>query len=1102
MIRRIVLSIVAAFILATMSSAGPLFDDFLNYARMGENSSGNSDEVTLTPDRPLGQTFAVSPGTGEIYRIGVQANSEPDSWGEGEVVTLSLYDSPAKTRKLAAYTIDWQTCRHRGKKHDEKVRILMFPLRAKLSGERSLYYELTMTGGDGKVRFKYDPSGGYKGGSGYQDGKEQSWDLAFETHVKPVADRIANLKAFWEKVINLEHPSLAAVKEAVQAGDYDKAEEEFVKHFQNRMDLYEPALFQPNPDPNYDRTFADLFMSGKLYRTQDKKLVETIPWRVGSYWAPDYVKWGKEYEPDVTGGWHIERTLWGAYSATGDPKYARAGMDMRIQWILDCVPSPRVTGIDLPHDIWNELSAGRGRAPGHLPYVYSRVHEFSGFSTDEKMLYFLNWYENALYCYRSDVGGNWGFQAADVVYSFGRDFPEYALHKDFMSWGAQRLTELSLETVRGDGTENEASIKYHAMCARRLKELMQDYQKGVVKLDEQFVPKLKKYLEGMYDHMAHTLQPNNRVVMCGDAWYEDYSEELAEVGRMINRPDLVWIATQGREGKRPESASRAYTDGGYYIMRSDFGGDGKPYTDARQMFVHNGGWVGSHGHFDLLSIALYGYGRTLLVDPGGMWDSSFPAVWWKSNIHSMLVPNSWDCGRDPGSTLWVSSRKFDYLDGVHHGYAKQGVERVRRRIVFMKPDYYVVDDSTSGAPDEYQWDQVWNVCAPKDKVKIDNQNRVVETAYPTDGNLIIYPVCNTQFDIVTRPLQFPMDGTTDSTIVYYRQKSRSPRYTTVLYPYKGARPDLRVSCLSSDAGRADTVTGVRIAQGDSIDLVIFGDASRGPVALSGKHLLDGDLLTVRTLAGKTIRGFSWTNAKRAVFNGRELARAETPIALLDVSWENDRVVIETREPHPSLVVWVGNARSVTLNGKRLPVLKPYKGYLRLFPDMPKTITVDDSSPGFRRLTQTTEWEVISESSAWAGTYQRHETDPGRKESAAYSATIPADGRYRVEVFIPRTTKDRSNAMCYTIRATPGRPADAGPKSLATEFGGPILSRAFDKESGIIEICVDQTKAHEGWLELGTCYLTAGKQEFLTATNRTEIDGLFPVFDAVRLTPVN
>ncbi len=1068
--------------------SGPLFDDYLNYARLGEQICCGDSEIALTKKQTIGQSFRVQPGTSEIYRIGLRANSEPDSWSADETVTLSLYDSPKKGRKLASYSIDGATCRIKGIREDEKVRILLFPLRAKVSGMDSAYFELSVEGGDESVRFFKAGGGGYEGGEGYLNGQPQMWDLVFETHIKPVADRIENLRKFWSG-INLELPELAAVKAAVEVGDYDKAQEEFVNHFHNRMDLYDKSLFSLNINPDFDRTFANLLASGKLWKTEEGKLKEIIPWRTKSYWAPDYVKWGKNYEPDITGGWHIERTLFGAYSATGEEKYARAGIDLRMQFILDNNPSPKVTGIRAPQDIWNELTAGRARGPGHLPYIYSRIHEYNGISADEKMLYFLNWFDNAEYLYESPVGGNWGFQAAESCYEFGKKFPEYKKSEDFKTWGSKRLTELTLQTVRGDGTQNEAAIKYHAMCARRLISLMNDYSSGLTKLDNLAIAKLKTNFEKLYEHMAYVLQPDNYVVMYGDAWHEDYSEELKKVGEMINRPDFVYIATQGKEGSPPKEVSKYFPDGGFFIMRSDFGGPGKDYKDARQLFVHNGGWVGSHGHFGLTSIALYGYGRTLLIDPGGMWDPSYEQIWWKSFIHSMLVPDQRDCSRQPGENIWVSSPSFDYFDGYHAGYRKIGVSKTRRRILFVKPDYFVVDDYAK-SENEFEWDQVWNVFDKN--AKVDPKTKAIQTTHPY-GNLLIHPADALDFEVHSRSLQFPMNGRAESKVFYYRKRTSNPRFTTILYPYKTIVPSVEVSSImADDQAVSDKVKAVKLVNGKLVDLVIFGDLEAGKVTFGGKHELDGEMLAVRTESGGKILGYSCHRAVEATFNRRVLLSCDRPIASLDVVFNASNVEINVREEHPSLTIWVGNAKSFTVNGKKLAI-QPVNGFIKPFAKNEMAIYVDDNSEGFRRVTETDEWEMKPNLAAFDLTHTIHETDPGRKEAAVYVTRIPVSGKYKLEVHIPSTTTEKTDAMEYVVSAAGNEPAKPA------KAGGAVLKVASDEKEGRYSFMVNQQNL-EGWLDLGEYYFEAGKATILTATNITSIDGLYPVWDAIRLTP--
>lgn len=340
------------------------------------------------------------------------------------------------------------------------------------------------------------------------------------------------------------------------------------------------------------------------------------------------------------------------------------------------------------------------------------------------------------------------------------------------------------------------------------------------------------------------------------------------------------------------------------------------------------------------------------------------------------------------------------------------------------------------------------------------------------------------------------EGFRKSNIAHYGYKTSSPRFTTVLYPYKDARPYLEVSPIPPDGAHSDLATAVKIVNGESIDVVAWGDPAEGEISFGNvKHVLDGEMLAVRTTDARDVRGFSWYNARRMAFNGKGYAQAQTPIAMLDVTYTPTAVQVEVREEDPGLVIWIGDAETVTVNGRLLTDIKPYDGYLRLFPSKTRSVVVDDNSPGFRRITQTTEWEIISDARAFGCTYTRHETDPGRREAAAYSREIPTPRTYRVEAFIPETTRRKTDTMHYTVQATPGR---AG---VPAEVGGVIKAADADAKAGRFMLEVDQTDA-VGWIDLGAYHFNAGKTEFLNATNRTQTDGLYPTFDAVRLTPLD
>lgn len=1078
--------------------AGPLLDDYLNYPRIGAEAKPGSGDAS---GQLVGQDIDIPENTAEVFRIGVYALPDPPSWTPDETVTLTLYNSSAKTTRLGTYSIDGLTNKTDGLRYHDKDRLLLFslrndPLKAPAYSAplpRKLYFELSVKGGDGKVTYRTAASD-YAAGQLHVDGATPGGDLAFEVDIKPMPDRIANLKKMYA-LLDLSRPGLSAVKAAVDAGEWDKAEHELAMHFHKRMDIWDAwkDVYQPKIDPNFDTTASDKFIEGYLKSEKG----EWIPWRNRGFWAPAYdEKYGKEWYPKGY-TWHIERMLSAAYTATANPKYAQAAIRNHMLWMLDNSPNPEITGIEAPHQIWNELAAG-GRAPGHGDLPYARMYYYKGWTDDERILWILTFYDNADYMYKSDEerhnGGNWLAQTAENTRNFGMKFPEFRKSPQFTAWGNVALADEALGSVRGDGTNNEAAIKYHAMIARRLKSLLEDEKNGLVTMKPERKAQLTDTLSRMYDHMAYTLQPDNRVVMYGDAWYEDYSAEVAEVSKtLINRPDLLWIATQGKQGKPPAQISKSYPDGGFFIMRSDFGEKGQPFTDARQLFMHNGGWIGGHGHWDLTAINLYAYGRTLLVDPGGMWNPTTgeKPYYWKSNVHSMLVPESWDVTRSPGPTRWISAGGFDYLDSVHYGYDGRGIPEVRRRIVFLKPDYFVVDD-TAAAKEVLQWDQTWNILAGQDNVKIDPVSKTVRTTYASGGNLVIYPVVPTTFDIVTRKAEVPMDGTQPTTIEYFRTRTDRPHYTTVLYPYKGALPPLSCEALKADFSGSGA-TAVKIDNGRSVDYVVFGTKGGGEVSFGGKALtLDGEMLAVRT-RGKDVRAYSASNSRRVVSGGRELLRADQPVAMVDVRLDGASATISVREKDPSVVVWVGAATTITINGQKTS-RRPFKGYLRLFPDAVRAIVVDDSGAGFHRLTQTTEWETPGDPNGYAMSYTIHETDPGRHEAGSYSAALPKAGRYRLEVYIPKTTRQKSDTMDYTVKG-----ASSWDLPVASA-GGAIKDVRLDSARRLATVVVDQQKVDGKWVSLGTYTFPGSQITFLEASNQTQVDGLYPVFDAVRLVP--
>jgi len=1224
--KKAILSVVVALMTLTGANAGALFDDYLNYVRPGTGTGPGKAQATATAAQPIGQSFTVPESTGEVYRIGIRPVY--DSWSPDETVTMALYDSPEKKAKLGEYTIDEATCRVMDYKtgngsefRDSKDYVLYFQFRKLTEGKASFYFELSVAGGDGKVSLLGFDTDAYAGGQCYPAGSVK--DIAFECDIKPVADKQANLRKFFSERLDISRPELAAVKAAVDAGDWEKAIAETVGHFHNRKDVWAASysdLMTPKIDPKYDTTTADTLMKGMVLNADTK---QPIPWRKESWWAP-VVSGVKQASHSVEPSpflWHFDRTLAGAYTATGKPEYARKAIDLRMQFILDN-PNPKVvyenTGeMKWYFELWNDRTAG-ARAPGHGELVYARLYNYAGWTTDERMLFFCFVEDNARWNYKATSGGNWGMEAARCPLDFGVTFPEWKMSAEYIRWGAARMAELSLETVRGDGTSEEAAIKYHAMVARRFLGFLELDLEGKVKMDPETRAQVVRTINGMYDHMGYTEQPNNYVVMCGDSWYENHAEdtsfglnggrgseipvrfadmkslatkirngadpvsklllgrfdaeslallkaydgqgepsdqlakaivaqlnkalktgpiydkaafagvklrdrtrrmlalnpdgdelemlnkwliedvypteinksfhygELYRAAVVLGRKDLAWIASQGETGAPPQQVSKLYPEAGYYIMRSDFGGPDKSYLDSRQMFIHNGGWFGAHGHWDLTCLNLYGYGRTLIIDPG-QYAYVPPAgydTYWNSNIHSMLVPDGRNASRDPGPSLWASNATLDWFDGKHFGFnGMDGTEYVRRKVAFVKPDYFLVDDSAKATKDT-EWVQVWNLTDPR--AKSDATTGTIDTTFATGGNVTILNQDPAGFEIGKSPGITASAQYKDTSIFRLKRKTANPRFETLVYPYDAAaRPNVSWERLLPDSkDLGDLVYSVRVTANGIIDWAAFGEVGKPVAYRGGSHKVDADFALVRMDTKGNPKSFAWAYGRELTFGGKLLAKSSRSVASLSVSYEGTKLAIEAKDPDSALAVRMASARTVELNGKPLakPIIKD--GMCYPFADAPRDIVADDRDA----------WEVvkmskytkqITDTQAWGNQYTYDETDVGAKEQGNFVFNVPADGTYRVEVFLPNITSHATDRAEYRVPATMGKPI---------EPGGAVVS--VNKEANAYVFTVNQ-QAMCGWVTLGDFPLTKGTFK-LNAMNVTQTDGLNFVADAARL----
>ncbi len=183
-------------------------------------------------------------------------------------------------------------------------------------------------------------------------------------------------------------------------------------------------------------------------------------------------------------------------------------------------------------------------------------------------------------------------------------------------------------------------------------------------------------------------------------------------------PETLWLlGTAGLmafDALRPtppaKSPSALFGDGGYTVMRSGWD------TNAHHLIFDVGplgcSVSGGHGHADLLSIQCAAFGESMIVDPGtycytaeSAWRHFFRSTAAHSTVRvdgrNQAVPAGPFAWKErPSARLrrWVSTNAYDFADADHAAY-RHLLDPVahRRRVLFVKPRYWVLADDLDGA---------------------------------------------------------------------------------------------------------------------------------------------------------------------------------------------------------------------------------------------------------------------------------------------------------------------------------------------------------------------------------------------------------------------
>ncbi|MGH8161995.1 MAG: alginate lyase family protein [Gammaproteobacteria bacterium] len=326
-------------------------------------------------------------------------------------------------------------------------------------------------------------------------------------------------------------------------------------------------------------------------------------------------------------------------------------------------------------------------------------------------------------------------EALGLVYA-GTLFPELPRAARWRRIGSRVLLRQLLRQVLSDGVYFEQSTCY----ARYTAEIYLHFFILAERNGFEIPSEARERLCRLLDYLLAIRRPDGSLPQIGDAdggrllplvprSADDCRDVFAVAAAWFGRSDYAWAAggltsevawLLGSDGCRrlerleplpPDGASsKLFPHGGWAVMSSGW------ERDAHQLVFDVGSLgcplSGGHGHADLLSIQCATFGKARLGDPGTYCYTAEPQ--WRNyfrgtRAHSTVIVDgedqavpagcfSWVERPEARLNRWISTTGFDYADAEHGAYGHLADPVLhRRRILFVKPRYWVIVDDLLGA---------------------------------------------------------------------------------------------------------------------------------------------------------------------------------------------------------------------------------------------------------------------------------------------------------------------------------------------------------------------------------------------------------------------
>lgn len=314
------------------------------------------------------------------------------------------------------------------------------------------------------------------------------------------------------------------------------------------------------------------------------------------------------------------------------------------------------------------------------------------------------------------------------MFYLGTLFPELRLSSRWQRTALRILLRQLEIQIRPDGVYFEQASYYHRYTVDFYTHLFILCAENEIELPNLVTDRL----QAMLDHLLWITRPDGTTPLYGDddggrlvplerRAPNDFRAALSTGAALFGRGDYrhvagsaaaetVWLlGTRGIDRfdavtpKIPHETSRAFPDGGYFVMRDGWS------ADSRYLLVDcgpHGAQNCGHAHADALAFDLAA-GRSFLVDPGTFTYINPPSLrdhFRSTGAHNTVTvesrPSSAPAGpfqwRDTAEcelTEWIAGARFDFFAGRHDGFCGPPNPACHSRsILFIKGGYWVMRD--------------------------------------------------------------------------------------------------------------------------------------------------------------------------------------------------------------------------------------------------------------------------------------------------------------------------------------------------------------------------------------------------------------------------